>query len=191
MKVASLKARMFNRAASNPKNKPGEVLEALGLKRGEWVADIGSGGGFFSLRFAEVVGRSGRVFSVDVDPGMLEFIKATARGSGLANIETVLSRGGELALPERSIDLVFVRNVYHHLTDRVEYFRRLRRFLKPAGRIAIIEYKGVKPLTFRGLFRHYVPRETIIEEMGKAGYEVSQEFTFLPEQSFIIFRATN
>jgi hypothetical protein len=63
----------------------------------------------------------------------------------------------------------------------------LKRFLKPKGRVAIVEYKRAKPFTFRGMFRHYVPRETIIEEMKEAGYRVKQEFDFLSNQSFTIF----
>ena len=59
---------MFNRKASDPKNKPDEILEALELQQGQRVADIGAGGGYFSLRFAEAVGKDGRVFAVDTNP---------------------------------------------------------------------------------------------------------------------------
>jgi len=181
------KAKMFNKKASDPRNKPDQILEALELRQGQNVADIGAGGGYFCLRFAEAIGGKGNVYAVDTNPRFLEFIKNGAKEQGLNNIKTILVVKEDLALPERGLDLVFMRNVCHHLTNRVEYFRKLRHFLKPEGRVAIVEYKRAKPFTFRGMFRHYVPQETIIEEMKEAGYRVKQEFGFLPEQSFTIF----
>ncbi|MEM3737402.1 MAG: class I SAM-dependent methyltransferase [Candidatus Bathyarchaeia archaeon] len=139
--MKNLKAEMFNRKASDPKSKPDQILEALKLKSGQTVADIGAGGGYFSLRFADAVGREGRVFAVDIDPGFLEFIRDKSKEKGLDNIETILATEDALPLPRRSIDLVFMRNVTHHLPNRVDYFRKLRDVLKPEGRIAIIEYK--------------------------------------------------
>jgi len=185
--MRNLKAKMFNKKASDPRNKPDRILEALELRQGQNVADIGAGGGYFCLRFAEAVGKKGKVYAVDTNLGFLEFIENSAKKRGLGNVETILVAGEDLALPERSLDLVFMRNVCHHLTNRVEYFKKLRRFLKPKGRIAIIEYKHAKPFTFRGIFGHYVPRETIKEEMKEAGYRVERELDFLPEQSFTIF----
>jgi len=178
---------MFNKKASDPRNKPDQVLEALELRQGQNVADIGAGGGYFCLRFAEAAGGKGKVYAIDTNPRFLEFIKNGAKEKRLNNVKTILVVRENLALPERGLDLVFMRNVCHHLTNRVEYFRKLKRFLKPKGRVAIVEYKRAKPFTFRGMFEHYVPRETIIEEMKEAGYRVKQEFGFLPEQSFTIF----
>lgn len=83
---------MFNRKASNPKNKPYEILQTLALKQGQNIADIGAGGGYFSLRFADAVGREGQVYAVDTDVGFLEFIKNGAKEKGLNNVETILSR---------------------------------------------------------------------------------------------------
>jgi FkbM family methyltransferase len=184
--MKNFKAKMFNKKASDPRNKPDQILEALELRQGQNVADIGAGGGYFCLRFAEAVERKGKVYAVDTNPRFLEFIKNGAKEKRLNNVKTLLVVE-DLALPERGLDLVFMRNVCHHLTNRVEYFKKLRRFLKPEGRVAIVEYTHAKPFTFRGMFGHYVPQETIIEEMKKAGYRVKQEFGFLLEQSFAIF----
>ena len=185
--MRDLKAEMFNRKASNPKNKPSQILETLALQQGQKVADIGAGGGYFSLRFAEAVGRKGQVFAVDTNPEFLEFIRDSAKEKGLDNVETVLVTEDNLTLPERSLDLVFMRNVCHHLPNRVEYFRKLRRLLKPEGRIAIIEYRSSGHFSFRKMFGHYVPQEIIIKEMNEAGYRLKEDLDFLPEQSFTIF----
>lgn len=74
-----MQAKMFNRKASDPKNKPDQILRILGLQPGQNVADIGAGGGYFSLRFAELIGKEGKVFAVDTNSKFLEFIKNSAR----------------------------------------------------------------------------------------------------------------
>jgi len=186
--MRNLKAEMFNRKASDPKNKPDEILEALALQQGQKVADIGAGGGYFSLRFAEAVGKDGRVFAVDTNPKFLEFIRNSAKEKGLDNVETVLIAADNLILPEKGIDLIFMRNVTHHLSNRVEYFKRLKGALKQDGRIAIIEYRaGGGRFSFHRKFGHYVPKEALINEMKDAGYRLEKDLDFLPEQSFTIF----
>jgi len=178
---------MFNRKASDPKNKPDEILEALALQQGQKVADIGAGGGYFSIRFAEAFGRDGRVFAVDRNPKFLEFIKNSAKEKGLDNVETVLTAEDNPTLPEKNLDLIFMRNVCHHLPSRVDYFKKLKGALKPRGRIAIIEYRAGGRFSFHRRFGHYVPQEVIIEEMKEAGYRLEKDLDFLPEQSFMIF----
>jgi arsenite methyltransferase len=182
----NFQAKMFNRKASDPKNKPDQILKTLSLQPRQNVADIGAGGGYFSLRFAEAVGREGRVFAVDTNSGFSEFIKESAKERGLDNVETVLAAKDGLTLPE-SVDLVFMRNVCHHIPNRVEYFTKLKEILKPDGRIAIIEYKSARRFSFHGMFGHYVPRKIIVDEMIKAGYRLEEDLDFLPEQSFTIY----
>jgi precorrin-6B methylase 2 len=81
---------MLNRKAADPKNKPDLILETLALQEGQKVADIGAGGGYFAQRFAEAVGKAGRVYAVDTDLEKLEFIKQSAHEKGLGNLEVVL-----------------------------------------------------------------------------------------------------
>lgn len=181
------RARMFNRKASDPRSKPDEILAALGLKPGENVADIGAGGGYFSLRFAETVGKEGRVYAVDTNGEFLEFIRDSAVEKGLENIETILATEDSAPLMGKELDLVFVRNVCHHLSNRPEYFRQLRDALKPQGRVAIIDYDGSGFLSFHRLFGHYISRATMVEEMEKAGYVLMRECDFLPRQNYLVF----
>ena len=185
--MKNFKAKMFNRKASDPKNRPEQILETLSLQLGQNIADIGAGGGYFTLRFANVVGREGQVYAIDTNPEFLRFIKSSAIQKGLNNIKTILVTEDKLILPEKSFDLIFVRNVYHHLLNRVDYFRNLTSALKLHGKIAIIEYKRSGPFSFRRIFRHYVPKEEIIDEMEESGYRLNKNFDFLPEQSFSIF----
>ena len=189
--MANFQAKMFNKKASDPKNKPDQVVESIALKPGQSIADIGCGGGYFSLRFAEMVGKEGRVYAIDTKPEFLEYVKNSAKEKGLDNVVPMLISGDKLDLPQKSLDFIFMRNVTHHIPNRVEYFGNLKQFLKTDGKIIIIEYKRGKPFTFRGIFRHYIPKETIIQEMEEAGYLVEKEFDFLPEQHFTIYTTKN
>jgi len=181
------KAKMFNKKASDPKSKPDEILETLALRPGQTIADIGAGGGYFSLRFANAVGRNGRVYAIDTNPEFLEFIMNTADEKGLSNIKTVLAEEDKLILPEKSLDIIFLRNVYHHLPNRVEYFKNLKEFLKSGGKIVVIEYKRGGPFSFQRIFGHYVLKEKIVKEMEDAEYQLENDYDFLPKQSFTIF----
>ena len=160
-KITKLQAKIFDEKASNPKNKPEQVIEAVALNPGESLADIGARGGYFSLRFAEIVGRKGRVYALDSKPEFLDYIKVSAQERGLHNVIPVLLTEDKLALPGKGLDLIFMRNVTHHMSSRVTYFRNLSDFLKTDGKIVIIEYKKGKSFTFRGLFGHHVPKEII------------------------------
>ena len=182
----SRKARMFNKKASDPRNKPYLILDHLELQTGNVVADIGSGGGYFSLRFAEAVGKEGLVFAVDINSEFLEFVKEEAEEMGLNNLKAILTSEDDLSLP-RKVDLIFMRNVCHHIPNRTDYFRKLKRWLKERGHIAILEYRKTKRFSFHGLFGHYIPKETIINEMTQAGFQLEEDLAFLPEQSFTIF----
>ena len=177
---------MFNRKASSSKSMPDEVIEALSLKGGYKIADIGAGGGYFSFRCAEEVGPDGRVYAVDTDPDLSKFVEETARKRNLTNVVTVLSDGKTLDLP-KDLDLIFLRNVTHHIDNRVDYFTKLRDFLGGNGRVAIIEYRHANRFSMRGVFGHFVPVEDLLREMREAGYRLEEDLRFLPEQSFTIY----
>ena len=183
-----LKAGMLNKKAASPKSKPDEILKALDLKPKQIIADIGAGGGYFTLRFAGIVGKGGRVYAIDTNCEFLDSILSSAQEKRLDNVG-IIPAEEDLPLPKKGLDLIFMRNLYHHLTDRTEYFKKLRVFLKPDGRLVIIEHKpgagGV--FSFRRLFGHSTPKETIKLEVEAAGYWLIKDYDILPEQSFLVF----
>jgi arsenite methyltransferase len=164
--------------------KPEQVIAALGLEQGDRVADLGSGGGYFTFRLARAVGPSGVVFAVDRDRALLEAIERRATKEGQGNIRTVDAAVDDPALPEL-VQLVFVSNAYHHLKDRVDYFRRASRYLAPGGRIAILE--GKREGLMARLFGHATSPATIRAEMRSAGYRVADTHELLPRESFFVF----
>jgi len=187
MSLSNLRLKMLNRRASAPGSKLGEVIESLNIQESDTVADIGSGGGYFTLEFAKRVGKSGKVYAVDTKQENLDYVKAQSEREGINNVVTVLA-DDEIGLPEKSVDLVFMRNVVHHLPEPARYFADLKRFLKPDSRVAIIDYKKGGGFSFTQLFGHYIEEAVLLDEMERAGYDLMARFDFLPEQSFNIFK---
>jgi arsenite methyltransferase len=182
------KAKMFNRKASRKQSRADEILKTLNIQQGQTIVDIGSGGGFFTFLFSHLVGDKGTVYAIDTNEDFLEFINRQAAENDLTNIKTVLATEEYIPISHHSVDLVFVRNVYHHLQNRVQYFTQVKQLLSPFARVTIIEYsRHGSILSFHRRCGHNVPQEIIVEEMNKAGYTVSASFDFLPVQSFTIF----
>ncbi|MBM7854577.1 ubiquinone/menaquinone biosynthesis C-methylase UbiE [Desulfohalotomaculum tongense] len=183
------RAEMLNRRARHPKFKADEIIGALNLQKGAVIADIGSGGGYFTMRFAEAVGPEGKVYAVDVNAKLLAYIENYAKENRMTNVETVLVGESGLNLPEQSCSLIFLRNVFHHLNSPERYFKALKRFLKPGGRVIIIDYKKGTALNLIALMRHHVEEAFIQETMKNAGYDLVDRYCFLPQQSFNVFQA--
>jgi len=182
----SLFLKMLNREASSRRSRPEEILEQLDIKAGHAIADIGSGGGYFTLAFAVRSGKTGHIYAVDVKKKYLNFIKRQAEQADLDNITFILAAEGKINLPEAGLDLAFARNVFHHLPEPGNFFVKLKKHLKPGGKVAIIEHKK-KGFGFASLFGHHTTLETIVREMGKAGYVTVASFDFLPDQTFTLF----
>jgi arsenite methyltransferase len=166
--------------------QPDAVIALLGVGPGDRVADLGAGGGYFTFRLAEAVGGSGRVYAVDVDDDMVDYLTRQARERGAANIAVVRGEFEDPKLPDGGIDLLFTCNTYHHIADRSAYFRRALVDLAPNGRVAIVEYDG-RGGWFASAFGHFTPADEIAREMREAGYKEIAQHEFLARQSFQIF----
>ena len=165
--------------------KPDKVIGELAIQPGDRVADIGSGSGYFTFRLARAVGPTGKVYAVDIDEELNDYVALRARQEGYANIEIILATPDHASLPSPGVNLIFTSNTYHHIADRPTYFARLKNSLGPNGRIAIIEFsdKG----WFAGLAGHATSGSVIKHEMQAAGYVLESEYDFLPKQSFLVF----
>jgi arsenite methyltransferase len=169
--------------------KPRQVIDALNLKPGLTVADLGSGSGYFTRRFIEAVTETGKVYAVDVEPEMLKYTEESIVHMHRSySVEFILARPDNPKLPYGSIDLLFVCNTYHHLEERAKYFSDTKSSLKPGGRIAIIDFYHDERSGELGFPKHHlVPRETVIAELTEAGYRLVREHTLLPRQYFLEF----
>jgi len=167
---------------------PNQVIQSLDLKPGNHVVDLGSGSGYFTFRLAKVVGTQGHVYAVDVDEAMNAYLTQQAREEGHQNVTVILAKSDDPLLSESNIDLLFTCNTYHHLDDRIVYFTRVRQYLRPGGRVAIIDF--TQEGWFSTVFGHSTGNDVIKQEMAAAGYELQQKFDFLPKQHFLIFSPT-
>lgn len=121
-----------------------EVVAKLGLKPGDVVADLGAGSGVFSLPLARAVGEKGKVYAVEVDQALVDYIARKAIAQKVSNIRPVLGRFTDPALPAADVDVAFMHDVLHHVENRAAYLKAVTSYLKPAGRIAVVEPDAVK-----------------------------------------------
>lgn len=119
-----------------------EVVAAMKLQPGQVVADIGAGSGLLDVPLAKAVGPRGRVYAVEIDAGFFPGIKKRADEAQVTNIQTVLGKFTDPALPVRNIDVALFHDVLHHVEDRAAYLKTLSGYLSPAGRIAVVDYEG-------------------------------------------------
>jgi len=164
---------------------PDRIVEALTLRPTDTVADIGAGTGYMAVRFARQL-KSGTVLAVDIEPNMVKHLTERAKAAGIDNLRAITGGTQSPNLPE-AVDVAFLLNVYHHLDQRPDYFKRLRTSLKPGGRVAIVDFRPDAPA---GAPKHMrLSAEKITDEMKTAGYKPAGSFDFLPRQNFLLFQA--
>jgi predicted methyltransferase len=163
--------------------KPHQVIQALALQPGALVADLGAGTGYFAVRLANMVPK-GRVYGVDIEPDMVKYLAERAKREKRGNLVAVAGAPDDPRLPEK-VDLILLVDVYHHIEAREDYFRRLRGYLKPGGRVAVIDFRldsaEGPPKAAR------IAPERVSAELKAAGYALAQEHGFLPNQYFLVF----
>ena len=184
---ARLAYQHMNDPSRDAWQKPKDVIEKLSIRPGALVADIGAGGGYFTWRLAEAVGPTGTVYAVDVDDTALAILKAGIEARQAANVVPILGSATDPHLP-RPIDLVFSCDTYHHMTDRVAYFKSLAHSLKADGRVAILDFHPHG--FFSGFLGHGTAAEDVRREMEAAGYRLIADFDVVESQHFQIFSRT-
>ena len=177
-------AKVFDDPERDAWQKPHDVIQALALKPDAVIADIGSGTGYFAVRFANMTPK-GRVYGVDTEPDMVKYLAERAKREGLKNVVAVAGAPGNPRLPEKA-DLIVLVDVYHHIEGRERYFRDLQKSLKPGGRIAVIDFRMDSPEGPPKSAR--IAPERVKAELRRAGYTLAQEHEFLPNQYFLVFR---
>ncbi len=168
--------------------KPEQVVDALSINSGETVADIGAGSGYFTVLFSRRVRDNGKVYAVDIEKGMIDYIAKRVRAEKLNNIHLILSTPSDPLLPESSVDLIFMCNTYMYIDKRQDFLKLLMKALKKGGRLAIIDFKATNTLVGPPIDTR-VSRDKVIEEvLGVTGFTMEAEYHFLPYQYFLVFR---
>jgi predicted methyltransferase len=165
--------------------KPHEVMEALAIKAGEVIADIGAGSGYFTLRLAHHVGAEGRVYAVDVSPDMIRHLNGRVRDLGVLNVSTILAPPDDPLLPQ-PVDRFLIVDVWHHVENQAGYLELMKKRLKPGGQVVMIDFHK-KELPVGPPADMKIAREDLLKQMEAAGFRLVKEHTFLPYQYFLVF----
>lgn len=171
-----------NEARLNRLQPPKRVLDAIGVRPGMAVAEIGAGRGRYAVQLAARVGASGRVWAEDIDGEALEHLRRRCRRWGLGNVEIVLGGETDPMLPAGALDLIWIVSSYHHFVDPVALLRRARPALKPGGRLAIGEWIVIHEGGRRGN-----SPAGIIRQVESAGYALERQEDFLRANNFMIY----
>jgi precorrin-6B methylase 2 len=165
---------------------PARLLEALELREGDVVADVGAGSGYHTFRIAPRVGPRGKVYAVDVQPEMLEALRWNARARGATNVEVVPGTPQDPRLPEGAVHLVLLVDVYHEFAWPYEMMRALRRALRPGGRVVLVEFRKEDPrVPIKEV--HKMSEEQIRREMAAVGLRWRRTVGTLPWQHVVFF----
>jgi ubiquinone/menaquinone biosynthesis C-methylase UbiE len=163
------------------------MIEALNVRPGDVVCDMGCGNGFYTLKLAELVGPKGKVIAVDIQREMLGLLDDRAKQEKVTNIDTVLGTVIDPKLPKESLDLVLLVDVYHEFSHPEQMLAAIRKSLKPKGRVALVEFRSedpnvpIKPL-------HKMSKEQIMKEFPPNGFKLVAEFDKLPWQHLMFFQ---
>ncbi|MDH3291930.1 MAG: methyltransferase domain-containing protein [Gemmatimonadota bacterium] len=151
-----------------------DVFAALEVDEGDWIADVGAGSGFFSLRLSPRVGPEGRVIAQDIDARVLRDLREAAGHAGLDNIETVVGKKDDPKLPEGRLDGVLIVNAYHEMDEYEAMLGGIRRALRPDGRLVIIDTppRDSTVSRRRQTSRHDITIAIVVRELEAAGFRV-------------------
>jgi SAM-dependent methyltransferase len=172
-----------------------QVQEALALREGMEVADVGAGDGDWAERLAEKVGPTGHVYATEIDSEMVEEIARRAERYGLDNVTAVLGTATDTGLADGCCDAILLRMVYHHFSDPAPMRASLRRALRPGGRLAVVDLRprqdwGELP-GVPGRGGHGIREEDLVAEMTSDGFEVVaryEKWADSPYRYCVVFR---
>src|SRR6266571_4821065 len=180
-------ADWLERPEREAEEKPDLLLEALKLKPGDVVADIGAGTGYYSWRMAKLVGDQGLVYAVDIQQEMLDLLAKKMAERKISNVKGVLGTLTDPKLPANSVDLVLMVDVYHEFDHPYEMMQAICKALKPAGRVVLVEFRAEDP-TVPIKEVHKMSEVQVRKEMSAHPLEWVETIATLPWQHVIVFR---
>ena len=174
------------------RQKPKELVAALNINKGDVVADIGTGVGFMLPYLVEGVGPEGMVFAEDIQDDFLSKANEKIRAAGWSNVKTVKGEQKDVMLPENSLDLGFILDVYHHLNYPAETMATVHKAVKPGGRLVVVDFyrsrEHPRMSKERRLNHIRLDRDGFAAEVESAGFRLERHFDHLPYQYVLIFR---
>ena len=187
--MSYLGADWLERPERVEQEQPERVLDAMGLRPGDVVADVGCGSGYYARRMARRVQPGGTVYCEDIQPEMLDIMRQRAADEGVTGIEAVLGTPTDPKLPAGAVDWVVIADVYHEMSDPEPMLAAIRRALSPRGRVALLEYRAEDGTGDQIKADHTMSVRQVLMEWQAAGFELIGLHNFLPSQHLFFFRA--
>jgi ubiquinone/menaquinone biosynthesis C-methylase UbiE len=180
-------ADWLDRSNREIEEHPDEALDALGIRPGMIVADVGAGTGYITQRLAKRVGPAGKVYANDVQPEMLSRLQEHLEQNHITNVETVLGTQTNPNLPANTFDLILMVDVYHEFSQPQRMLQELKKSLKPDGRLVLIEYRKEDP-TIPIRPEHKMSLAEVKTEVEAEGYRLVEVNKTLPRQNIFTFK---
>ena len=179
-------ASWLERREREREEDPDLGLRLLKVAKGSTVGDVGAGSGYMTLRLARLVGPEGKVYGVDVQPGMIQLLQQNAAKAKVMNVVPVLGAYDDPKLPAGMLDLIIMVDVYHEFTQPQLMLQHMREALKPGGRLALFEYRAEDPdVPIQPL--HKMTKAQVKTEVELEGFKQVRVFDDLPRQHLIVF----
>ncbi|HET9530539.1 MAG TPA: class I SAM-dependent methyltransferase [Blastocatellia bacterium] len=160
------------------------VVDTLEIKPGQRVADIGAGSGLFTRPIAKKAGETGTVYAIDIDPDLLKHIEKTARDEKLSNVRTIMAAEDDPRIPD-PVDLIVLVDTLHHIKGQGAYLKSLRRYMRPEGRIAVIDFSESWPAGHEQMKYTLADLEKWMKE---AGFKQVEKHDFLNNNFFVVYQ---
>lgn len=179
-------AAWLERPEREAEEDPDLAIRLMRIQRGSTVADIGAGSGYFTLRLARAVGPMGTVYASDIQQGMLDLLQKNVARAKVTNVIPVLGAVDDPRLPDSSLDLAVMVDVYHEFSQPQQMLQQIREALKPGGRLVLLEYRAEDP-DVPILPDHKMTKAQVKLEVEHEGFTQSRVYDDLPRQHLIVF----
>jgi len=185
---------LFNNPRREGWEKSSEMVKSLGLKAGDKVADIGSGPGYFTFKFSEIVGNKGVVYAIDTVKNHLDYINTFASKHGINNIKTILTEDNTIGMKnEDQVDIAWMCSLYHIIYTvftekaRNEFIESIKNSLKKDGILYVVD-NGLVPEGVLPYHGPYIDKNLIIGQLNAYGFRLIKEYQFIPQRYILAFK---
>lgn len=183
---------LFNNPKREEWEKTSRIMDAIGLKNGDTIADIGSGSGYYTYKFSQIVGEQGKVYAIDVKDGHLDFIGDFVKSQKIKNIQLVKSKMDDICLEEK-VDYLFICSLYHMIygvaseANRADFIGSIKKALKKGGRFIIVDNGPVESelMPYHG---PYITKELIISQLSYYGFTLEKYDQIIPQRYMLTFK---
>ncbi len=184
---------LFNNPKREEWEKTSKFIEFLNIKPGQRIADIGSGPGYYTFRFTDLVGDQGYVFAIDTVQEHINYVNQTAEKYGVKNLKTVKTEGDIIGVDPEQVDLAFMCSLYHNIygmtvdQDRTRFVESIKKALKKDGKLVVVDNALVtgNDLPYHG---PYIAKELIIGQLKYFGFRLVDQYAVIPQRYVLVFQ---